>query len=400
MIRIALLVISVGSLTAQPDEKWEKAGRQYEENIRIAARYPVDDLKKAIDEGDSKTLKRLLDEGVPASCPLPWSKDSWEGYPPPTDYPIHLAAGSGHIEIVRLLLDRGANPNAHGGEGNFTPLHAANDVEIAKLLISRGADVNARDSQGWQPIHNATMPGYQEGRRKEAVAKSLSLIKLLLNHGANPLAKSHQGEQPVHVAARYSTSDVVTFLMNRQARVDVVIHDKEGHSSWNGWQPLHFAASREEMDEALEVARLLIRKGADVNAVTEEGEIPLHQSKNAAMTGLLLDHGSKTDVMSTTISRLLPIHRFALRGDTESIRLLLDRGADPNALTGGPDPETPLDIAVFFNQRRDAVDLLLERGAIPTERTLAAAERSKNRAMIRLVRARLDARPKRPPHRR
>ncbi len=242
-----LLLLSAGQVVDGRSEgdRWEKAGEAYEENVRIAARYPVDDLKKAIDEGDAKTLKRLLAQGVPASCPLPWPEDSWEGGPPPTDYPIHLAATSGHLEIVRLVLDHGASPNAHGGEGNFTPLHAANDVEISKLLISRGAEVNARDDFGRQPIHNA--------------ADNLAMVKLLIAHGADPLAKGHHEEQPIHGVARSGKTVDVAFFLGLKAKIDAKVHDKECHDSWNGWQPLHFTASREDMDEALEVAELLIR---------------------------------------------------------------------------------------------------------------------------------------------
>lgn len=396
-----LLLIMVGLVVQGncDDPKWEKIGRRYNENVRIAARYPVDALKKAIDEGDANTLKRLLDQGVPASCPLPWSRDSWEGVCPPTDYPILLAAGSGHIEIVRILLDHGASPGTRGGEGNFTPLHAANDVGTAKLLISRGADINARNDDGLQPIHNATIPGYLENRRDEAVAESFKLIQFLVKQGADPLARDNRRCQPIHMAAGYSNREVVSFFINRRAKVDATVRDKDDYSQ-NGWQPLHFATNREDMDEALGVAEFLIRMGADVNAATAEGETPLHLSKNVAMTRLLLDRGAKANVMSTNISRMMPIHRFALHGDAESIRLLLDRGVDPDVLTGGPDPETALDIAVFFNRQNDAARLLVKRGAKPTKRTLAAAERSENQSMIGLIRTRLQSSPKRPPHRR
>lgn len=64
--------------------------------------------------------------------------------------PVHAAASVGDVETMRLLLDRGADPNArqHGG---FTPIHAAGgngDVAMAELLIARGADRNARTDDG------------------------------------------------------------------------------------------------------------------------------------------------------------------------------------------------------------------------------------------------------------
>src|SRR5437763_4675465 len=64
--------------------------------------------------------------------------------------PVHAAASVGDVETMRLLLDRGADPNArqHGG---FTPIHAAGgngDVAMAELLVARGADRNARTDDG------------------------------------------------------------------------------------------------------------------------------------------------------------------------------------------------------------------------------------------------------------
>ena len=56
-----------------------------------------------------------------------------------------------HVGLLRLLLDAGANPNVPGGDDNYTPLHDAADaghVEIIKLLIERGADKGVRDRTG------------------------------------------------------------------------------------------------------------------------------------------------------------------------------------------------------------------------------------------------------------
>jgi ankyrin repeat protein len=63
---------------------------------------------------------------------------------------IHAAAAVQNHEMVRTLLERGANPNAKQ-QGDYTPLHTAaarGDVEMAKLLIRHGADLNARTADG------------------------------------------------------------------------------------------------------------------------------------------------------------------------------------------------------------------------------------------------------------
>ena len=75
--------------------------------------------------------------------------------------PLHCAAWKGHLEIVALLLEAGAdvtaqNRNEHWGT---TPLHAAahsNQAGIVQLLIEHGAEVNARDLNGKTPMHHTT----------------------------------------------------------------------------------------------------------------------------------------------------------------------------------------------------------------------------------------------------
>jgi len=78
--------------------------------------------------------------------------------------PVHAAAAACDRETMRLLLDRGADPNAKQ-QMDYTPLHGAasrGDVEMAKVLIARGADRNARGSDGKTVAQVAIEHGHPE----------------------------------------------------------------------------------------------------------------------------------------------------------------------------------------------------------------------------------------------
>jgi len=73
-----------------------------------------------------------------------------------------IAARNGHLDVCRLLLDKGAQVEAKSG-GGWTPLHWASrqgHVEIVRLLCDRGADIEACSKSGYRPLHWAALRGH------------------------------------------------------------------------------------------------------------------------------------------------------------------------------------------------------------------------------------------------
>jgi len=99
---------------------------------------------------------------------------------------LHLAATKGHFETMRLLLLHGANPNAKSIEG-LTPLMVAHDVHCRRLLVESGANVNARDNGGSAVLTWAITP---------------EEVEYLLQHGADVNSVNASGETALIKAVR------------------------------------------------------------------------------------------------------------------------------------------------------------------------------------------------------
>jgi len=227
--------------------------------------------------------------------------------------PLAEAAFHANTEAIQALLEAGADPNAAGADGQ-TPLmlvaRTAN-VAAAKLLLEKGANANVHEAQRGQ---TALMWAAAEGQGP--------IMRELLAHGAEvdaksdtdlmtPLVSAEPRAQPrppggmtaMLFSAREGCLDCVQALAERGAKLD--LPDPEGVT------PLITALFNAHFD----VAKYLIDQGANVNRWDWWGRSPLY----LAVDYNTLPHGGRPDQPS--LDETLPI---------DIIRLLLDKGANPN----------------------------------------------------------------------
>jgi ankyrin repeat protein len=253
---------------------------------------------------------------------------------PTGDTALMMAARTGKTDSIRVLVEAGGNVNAKETWGGTTPLMWAvseGHAEAAKMLIAAGADVNARS-----------------------------------NYVAPANGRGFEGRTPL---ANGGDAKAVDFA--------------------SGWLSSLMMAAR---DGNVELARILVGAGADVNAVAGDGKTALAMAifnGNYDVAALLVD--SKADVNRADAQRFTPLFWAVDRRNMETapnfpwmvtadplplIRKMLDAGADPNALVNNTprarmregSPRIVFATALMraaFAGDLELVSLLLERGANP-----------------------------------
>ena len=359
-------------------------------------------LHIATEHGNLKIVEFLLKHGARVNSA--YTSIFQEGYTP-----LHVAAEKGGKEIIELLLSRGADINAKGKDGT-TPLHVATEkdnLNIVELLLKHGADIYSKTQRGGTPLcfaiesrhekvvnvllerganiglddtydktmlHFAVEKGSSiivehilkhcpdlNNKRNSSVLKVAvkgwgteyrKIIKNLLRYGFTVNPKDTKNF--MYAAVKKGYLELIEELLKHGTGVNMLCNSTSG----KGYIPLHVASIKNQV----EVAKLLISYGADVNAEDANGETALYsatQRGREKIVELLLKCGAKADA-KTKRDLMTPLHVAAVFGEIKIVELLLKLGASIDSID--KHGLTALHVATLKGQT-EIVIALLEHGS-------------------------------------
>ena len=290
------------------------------------------------------------------------------------------------VASVRAELVLGADPRAGNEDGTpalaFAVIFGANP-DIIKLLLDAGADPNAVDDYSGVPaLHMAVMlsayasnpeaQSYVPGDGGDLVENTLKSLELLLERGADAGARDKYGQSALFL---YFAGQVEVFLgadgspdlVGPDPRVVELLLSSDAEVTVESEADQMLLRYAMMVRSGPEVIGLLLDHGAGAAAMAADGDYlgtPLHLAAmfnpDPLVLELLLERGEDAAVPGPLGRTAL--HLVALIGEAEpeAVRFLLDHGADVNAR--GEDGETPLHYAASHSGP-EIVGVLLERGA-------------------------------------
>jgi len=261
-----------------------------------------------------------------------------------TTTPLHRAASDGKIERVKSLISSGADVNAKDDWDGGTPLQIAVQQgykDIAEVLIAAGANVNSKNNEGMTPLHKAFFGAHKD------------IIELLVSSGADVTARDKGDRTPLHEAVggdfHYSAEEILKAKYSNES--------PNGEKIGPSWDEC------EELAQSIkiEIVKLLISKGANINARDYLGGTALYEAIYFASVDLikiLLENGANPNVQDEFGEILL--YEVVSSGFADVLKLLIDYGADVNMVDA--DGQTPLHEAAW-NDQKEAAQLIISRGA-------------------------------------
>ncbi|KAM3581448.1 hypothetical protein VKS41_006274 [Umbelopsis sp. WA50703] len=312
--------------------------------------------------------------------------------------PLHEASLNGYLDIVKSLVNHGAQLNPIGCDGS-TPLHEASEnghADVVRYLLEVSADRNIRNKKGQTPAQVCDDQSIKDlfsadikPRQSSPAEATPKRASSSLNNTITPKSKGTSSNKPLSREEKKIQALMETFqkMEKRQARKakkrQIRHHDDEDDEEEEeeeedesaaaaSKEPEHrpkrlvrgrprsasVSQSREPSEEAStkKPAVKLDPKRRDTAGRTQLHKWAVRGDENAVRE--LLEAGANSNEKDN--AGWTPLHEAALRGRLEVLKLLLQHGADPNAL--GADKDTPLHDAVE-NGHTDIVRVLLENGA-------------------------------------
>ena len=214
------------------------------------------------------------------------------------------------LDCCKILLHKGLSPNTWRDDtikdifpkkstNDATPLHYAcslGRLSCLKLLhkeaIRGNLNIGVKYGEEHSLLHTATRYDKKE------------IVEYLLQNGANKMgSRTENSTAPLHVAAKLNHDACVQILLDAGVEVDALNNSKRQET------PLHLAAEK----GSTEVAKILIRNSANINAETDKGETPLHYASKCLsleIMNLLIEHGADVDAQDK--GGRSPLHCVAL----------------------------------------------------------------------------------------
>ncbi|KAK6517030.1 hypothetical protein TWF506_006908 [Arthrobotrys conoides] len=296
-------------------------------------------LHMAANRGDERIVQYFLDKGLDTE-----QQDSTGRTP------LDLASASGHVSVVIVLLKKGAQVfvipwTPHDRQHGRTAVRpAANHghLEVLKLLFEQKDNRSSTEkSEGWDDNRGICLYEGIIGRHEVVVEYIMDPI------AEDRLEQIYARSTVAQVAIRTENLSMVQLVLKKRVSVD------DTKKTWE----LHSALGKGNLD----ILRLIINSGADINARSEKGEAALHIATKRGdnhIVEYLLEHGAIVNVVA--LNGRTALHEAAIYNRFEVAQTLLGRGADIHALdTLG---KTPLYCAAESG-KVEVLKVLVEAGA-------------------------------------
>lgn len=256
--------------------------------------------------------------------------------------PLHWACRGVHLEIVRFLVDRGADCNA-ADNNEIVPLHslaARNNTEAIELLLAKGALIDAKAYRGHTALHYAAMDDAADG------------AALLIERGADIESRNGYQRTPLLLCARERGGPETTRVLI-EAGADVNARDKFQST------PLELAAWRGKE----EVIDMLLDAGADIPSGKRNTGSLLILAASKGLTRLF----DAVAMRGGNLSFMLPsggtlLHSAASGGSVRILEILISKGLDINLRDNFG--WTPLHYAARDGRAENVERLIAERADI------------------------------------